>query len=102
MIRRPPRSTLFPYTTLFRSFTKGLGAPVGACLAGSRELIDEAWRYKQMFGGAVRQAGVISPAPDPKSTPPNSNHAKISYVVFFFKKKKNSSYYQIYYHDFFS
>src|SRR4029079_18257057 len=43
-------------------FTKGLGAPVGACLAGSAELISEAWRYKQMWGGAMRQAGVIAAA----------------------------------------
>src|ERR671938_58939 len=35
-------------------FTKGLGAPVGACLAGSPELIAEAWRWKQMIGGAMR------------------------------------------------
>src|SRR5688500_578862 len=41
-------------------FTKGLGAPVGACLAGSRELIDEAWRFKQMWGGAMRQAGIVA------------------------------------------
>jgi len=43
-------------------FSKGLGAPVGACLAGSAALIDEAWRYKQMIGGAMRQAGVIAAA----------------------------------------
>jgi len=41
-------------------FTKGLGAPVGACLAGSTELISEAWRWKQMLGGAMRQAGIIA------------------------------------------
>src|SRR5919206_309333 len=41
-------------------FTKGLGAPVGACLAGSAELIGEAWRYKQMMGGAMRQAGIVA------------------------------------------
>lgn len=41
-------------------FSKGLGAPVGACLAGSRELIEEAWRYKQMLGGAMRQAGIVA------------------------------------------
>jgi threonine aldolase len=41
-------------------FTKGLGAPVGACLAGSAELISEAWRWKQMLGGAMRQAGIIA------------------------------------------
>jgi threonine aldolase len=43
-------------------FTKGLGAPVGACLAGSAELIAEAWRWKQMLGGAMRQAGIIAAA----------------------------------------
>jgi threonine aldolase len=41
-------------------FTKGLGAPVGAALAGSRGFIEEAWRYKQAFGGAMRQAGIIA------------------------------------------
>ena len=41
-------------------FSKGLGAPMGACLAGSQELIDEAWRYKQMLGGALRQAGIVA------------------------------------------
>lgn len=50
------------FDTAWIDFTKGLGAPVGACLAGSRELIDEAWRYKQMMGGAMRQAGVIAAA----------------------------------------
>ncbi|HWT22217.1 MAG TPA: threonine aldolase family protein [Solirubrobacteraceae bacterium] len=48
------------FDTAWIDFTKGLGAPVGACLAGSRELIDEAWRYKQMFGGAMRQAGIVA------------------------------------------
>ncbi len=41
-------------------FSKGLGAPVGACLVGSAELIEEAWRYKQMLGGAMRQAGIVA------------------------------------------
>jgi threonine aldolase len=50
------------FDTAWIDFTKGLGAPVGACLAGSRELIDEAWRYKQMWGGALRQAGIIAAA----------------------------------------
>ncbi len=50
------------FDTAWIDFTKGLGAPVGACLAGSRELIEEAWRYKQMLGGAMRQAGVIAAA----------------------------------------
>jgi threonine aldolase len=50
------------FDTAWIDFTKGLGAPVGACLAGSRELIEEAWRYKQMWGGAMRQAGIIAAA----------------------------------------
>jgi threonine aldolase len=41
-------------------FTKGLGAPVGAALAGSRDFIQEAWRLKQQMGGAMRQAGIIA------------------------------------------
>jgi threonine aldolase len=48
------------FDTAWVDFSKGLGAPVGACLAGSRELIDEAWRYKQMWGGSMRQAGIIA------------------------------------------
>jgi threonine aldolase len=48
------------FDTVWLDFTKGLGAPVGACLAGSAELIDEAWRYKQMIGGAMRQAGIVA------------------------------------------
>jgi threonine aldolase len=48
------------FDTAWLDFTKGLGAPVGACLAGSRELIDEAWRFKQMMGGALRQAGIVA------------------------------------------
>jgi len=48
------------FDTAWLDFTKGLGAPLGACLAGSAELIDEAWRYKQMLGGALRQAGIVA------------------------------------------
>jgi threonine aldolase len=48
------------FDTAWVDFTKGLGAPVGAVLAGSAELIDEAWRYKQMWGGAMRQAGIVA------------------------------------------
>jgi len=48
------------FDTAWIDFTKGLGAPVGACLAGSAELIAEAWRYKQMWGGALRQAGIVA------------------------------------------
>jgi threonine aldolase len=52
------------YASFFDSawidFTKGLGAPVGAALAGSRAFIEEAWRLKQQMGGAMRQAGIIA------------------------------------------
>jgi threonine aldolase len=50
------------FTTAWLDFTKGLGAPVGACLAGSEETIEEAWRFKQMMGGALRQAGIVAAA----------------------------------------
>src|SRR3954467_6953273 len=50
------------FDTVWIDFTKGLGAPVGACLAGSAETIHEVWRYKQMIGGAMRQAGVVAAA----------------------------------------
>jgi threonine aldolase len=48
------------FDTAWIDFTKGLGAPVGAVLAGSRDLIDEAWRWKQMLGGAFRQSGMMA------------------------------------------
>ena len=48
------------YDSVWLDFSKGLGAPVGAALAGSRAFIDKARRYKQMFGGAMRQAGIIA------------------------------------------
>src|SRR5439155_9835704 len=50
------------FDTAWIDFSKGLGAPVGACLAGSEEVIAEAWRYKQMLGGAMRQSGIIAAA----------------------------------------
>src|SRR5688500_7742974 len=49
-----------PFDSAWIDFTKGLGAPVGAALAGSREFIAEAWRMKQQMGGAMRQAGIIA------------------------------------------
>jgi threonine aldolase len=48
--------------SLWLDYTKGLGAPVGASLAGSKEFIREAWRQKQMLGGSMRQSGVIAAA----------------------------------------
>jgi threonine aldolase len=50
------------FDTAWIDFSKGLGAPVGAVLAGSVALIEEAWRYKQMWGGAMRQSGVLAAA----------------------------------------
>ena len=58
----PAREFASGFDTAWIDFTKGLGAPVGACLAGSRELVEEAWRYKQMMGGALRQAGIVAAA----------------------------------------
>jgi len=49
-----------PFDTAWIDFTKGLGAPVGAAIAGSRDFIAEAWRCKQQMGGAMRQAGIIA------------------------------------------
>ena len=49
-----------PFDSAWIDFTKGLGAPVGAALAGSREFIHEAWRLKQQMGGSMRQAGIIA------------------------------------------
>jgi threonine aldolase len=48
------------FDTAWIDFSKGLGAPAGAVLAGSRELIGEAWRFKQMMGGALRQSGILA------------------------------------------
>ena len=59
---RPAREWASGFDTAWIDFTKGLGAPVGAVLAGSSELIDEAWRWKQMLGGAMRQAGILAAA----------------------------------------
>ena len=58
----PAREYAGAFDTAWIDFTKGLGAPVGACLAASRELIEEAWRYKQMWGGAFRQSGIVAAA----------------------------------------
>src|SRR2546427_6322888 len=89
MIRRPPRSTLFPYTTLFRSpvaMTRPAslrtsvpgGAPGGASTAAARHIVS--W-----------PVGALATAPgDRKSTRLNSSHSQISYAVFCLKKKKKA------------
>jgi threonine aldolase len=50
------------FSSAWLDFTKGLGAPVGACLAGSVAFVEEAWRFKQMMGGSLRQAGIVAAA----------------------------------------
>src|SRR3712207_7000781 len=83
MIRRPPRSTLFPYTTLFRSLGRAQARaddPPRAAPRRSREHRDRA-RFD------VQPSG---PRPDRKSTRLNSSHANISYAVFCLKKKKKT------------
>src|SRR5690349_22000652 len=84
MIRRPPRSTLFPYTTLFRS--GGLDVAVDQLL-----LVDDVQAAGDLAAQAEdlgdRRAG-RPPHPDRKSTRLNSSHVEISYAVFCLKKKK--------------
>src|SRR3712207_8562946 len=95
MIRRPPRSTLFPYTTLFRSAvaarrgvpTEHGRAPRGhECADGARRAIDEGAAQ----AGRPRRRALARRARrrDRKSTRLNSSHANISYAVFCLKKKK--------------
>ena len=50
------------WDTVWIDFSKGLGAPVGAVLAGTRDFIDDAWRWKQRLGGSMRQAGICAAA----------------------------------------
>src|SRR3712207_7122575 len=80
MIRRPPRSTLFPYTTLFRSI-KALEAKLQQSLDASKKSQDEAAGKLQLAPGEVDKLK------DRKSTRLNSSHANISYAVFCLKKK---------------
>ncbi len=56
----PAKTFAAPCDSVWIDFTKGLGAPLGAVLAGSREFIDQAWRWKQRLGGAMRQAGLCA------------------------------------------
>jgi threonine aldolase len=58
----PARDYCYHFDSCWLDFSKGLGAPVGAVLAGSEGFIEEAWRYKPMLGGAMRQAGIIAAA----------------------------------------
>ena len=57
-----PATWLTVWDSAWIDFSKGLGAPIGGALAGSREFIDEVWRWKQRLGGSMRQAGVCAAA----------------------------------------
>src|SRR2546430_13542769 len=86
MIRRPPRSTLFPYTTLFRS---------AAVRSHSRRLIMPEMYREPWIGGLVTSPPANQPLTFPdngdrKSTRLNSSHSQISYAVFCLKKKNMS------------
>src|SRR3712207_7584688 len=81
MIRRPPRSTLFPYTTLFRSSKGALGAAVILVLAS---------RSAAVMPNTAKVAVETRSRSDRKSTRLNSSHANISYAVFCLKKKKSA------------
>src|SRR2546430_7787720 len=95
MIRRPPRSTLFPYTTLFRSSVdvedrRGpnlLPAPARPVVRRCR--LDD--RERLLQGSLQGAADGIRRGGDRKSTRLNSSHSQISYAVFCLKKKKNKS-----------
>src|SRR2546427_6990576 len=92
MIRRPPRSTLFPYTTLFRSIDATGQRPSVARFAGGKEH----WVYFDPYSGerfsALRGQAFFDFVEDlhrdRKSTRLNSSHSQISYAVFCLKKKK--------------
>src|SRR2546427_2689979 len=92
MIRRPPRSTLFPYTTLFRSLRMSLRERVEALAAQKRERYGEPERTLFAEFRAALARGEIRAAErgreDRKSTRLNSSHSQISYAVFCLKKKK--------------
>src|SRR5688572_32741696 len=80
MIRRPPRSTLFPYTTLFRSLPRSEQDVLHAVHEGHGAI--------SRGEGHVQKASYSAPPGDRKSTRLNSSHSQISYAVFCLKKKK--------------
>src|SRR3712207_7521330 len=91
MIRRPPRSTLFPYTTLFRSHgarRRRHGGGLRARRAGDALVRGGTDPFRA--AGRLAATRVSDAPPDRKSTRLNSSHANISYAVFCLKKKKKT------------
>src|SRR5258705_6109165 len=94
MIRRPPRSTLFPYTTLFRSNRAGRvpllsrGRVGDRCAAGGADGTQRGRQDQSARGDLVPGTGPWPAPGDRKSTRLNSSHLGISYAVFCLKKKK--------------
>src|SRR2546427_5291080 len=88
MIRRPPRSTLFPYTTLFRSEPTGQDEAIGRArgLAARAVLLDA---QRERRSCEEHESGRAHVRQDRKSTRLNSSHSQISYAVFCLKKKKD-------------
>src|SRR2546430_8854234 len=89
MIRRPPRSTLFPYTTLFRSRQQ---SPLCAVMSMTAELLGAGMRDTLLWAPPARRrlhwtTSGASAMADRKSTRLNSSHSQISYAVFCLKKK---------------
>src|SRR2546427_6178385 len=82
MIRRPPRSTLFPYTTLFRSLCPAFHTAALRCRFSFVEI------GASSLPAALHASSVPACGPDRKSTRLNSSHSQISYAVFCLKKKK--------------
>src|SRR5947208_10603556 len=87
MLRRPPRSTLFPYTTLFRSILALLGGAILAAILFAAINLTGAFLFKKTAQQESRFVRLIWG--DRKSTRLNSSHQIISYAVFCLKKKKN-------------
>src|SRR3712207_8451732 len=96
MIRRPPRSTLFPYTTLFRSrVAEGERAAAAARrLLDRQDRIPRCRRERHRREAEPRRQAVDQLRRDRKSTRLNSSHANISYAVFCLKKKKKEHTYE--------
>src|SRR3712207_8957748 len=89
MIRRPPRSTLFPYTTLFRSIPTH---PSAASTQQRGKKVQETWGVFEDIFCAGNDSTFLFLQEDRKSTRLNSSHANISYAVFCLKKKNNLLY----------